>query len=118
MSQRYFAEINSESIVLRVARAINKEWCESNLGGTWIETWKDGSQRMNFACAGYPYREDLDAFVPVREFKGWILNEENVQWEPPTPMPEAPEGDRYFWCDDCEDWKLESEVPEGEVPLQ
>jgi hypothetical protein len=35
---RYFAEINQANIVLRVVVAHDKEWCEANLGGTWIET--------------------------------------------------------------------------------
>ncbi|WP_347851891.1 hypothetical protein [Planktomarina sp.] len=118
MTNKYFAEIDSDSIVIRVVSAESKDQCESNYGGAWVETWKDGSQRFHFACVGSPYNERLDAFVPNNDFQGWILNEETIEWEPPTPMPEPPVGDLYFWCNECEDWKLESEVPESEIPLR
>jgi len=88
MTNKYFAEIDSDSIVIRVVSAESKDQCESNYGGAWVETWKDGSQRFHFACVGSPYNERLDAFVPNNDFQGWILNEETIEWEPPTPMPE------------------------------
>lgn len=112
---RYFAQLDDNSVVLQVVRATEQEWCEQTYGGTWLETWKDGSQRAHFASVGAQYRADLDAFVPLTEYVGWVLNEETIEWEPPTPMPEAPEGDLYFWCNECEDWKLESEIPESEL---
>ena len=107
---RYFARVDESSTVTEVITAKSLDWCLENLGGTWLETWVGGGTRKNFAAIGSPYREDLDAFVPFTENDGWILNEETAQWEPPTPMPEAPEGDMYFWCNECLDWKLESEI--------
>jgi hypothetical protein len=42
MTNKNFAELNDENRVTRVIIAESKEWCESILGGTWIETFDNG----------------------------------------------------------------------------
>lgn len=59
----YAAEIDVQSIVVRVIAATSLAWCTENLGGTWLETWKDGSQRGKFAGPGDIYDADADEFV-------------------------------------------------------
>ena len=59
----YAAEIDVHSIVVRVIAATSLAWCTENLGGTWLETWKDGSQRGKFAGPGDIYDADADEFV-------------------------------------------------------
>lgn len=49
------------------------------LGGTPI--------RKNFAGIGFKYDEDIDAFIPPKDFESWSLNHETALWEPPTPRP-------------------------------
>lgn len=39
---KYFAELNAENKVINVIVADSKEWCESNLKGTWVETIDGG----------------------------------------------------------------------------
>ena len=34
----HFAEVDADNTVLRVIVADTKEWCENNLGGTWVQT--------------------------------------------------------------------------------
>jgi hypothetical protein len=59
----YAAEINYENVVVRVIAATTLIWCTQNLGGVWLETWKDGSRRGKFAGPGDIYDADADEFV-------------------------------------------------------
>jgi hypothetical protein len=70
----HFAEINEESIVIRVLVGDNNDaagdegyqWLIDNLGGTWIKTSYNSTIRKHFAGIGMEYREDLDAFIPLK----------------------------------------------------
>ena len=46
------------------------------------------------------YDETRDAFIPVKEFDSWTLNETTCQWEAPTPKPAGP----YKWDEDTQAW--------------
>ena len=59
----YAAEIDEANVVLRVLVVPSIAWCEENIGGTWLETFADGSQRGKLAGPGDTYDEALDAFV-------------------------------------------------------
>jgi hypothetical protein len=37
-----FAELSADNKVIRVINAESKQWCESNLNGTWVETIDGG----------------------------------------------------------------------------
>ena len=58
--------------------------------------------RKNYAGIGYTYRADIDAFVPVKPFNSWVLNESTAQWEAPTPMPI--DGKMYAWDEETTNW--------------
>lgn len=64
--------------------------------------------RMNYAEIGGEYREDLDAFIPVKIYKAWVLNEETCTWEAPFPPP----GNHYdyFWDDETDSWVQDSQI--------
>ena len=108
----HFAELDSDNIVLRVIVADNKEWCENNLGGTWVQTsyntfageHKLGGTplRKNYAGIGYIYDAERDAFIPPQPFPSWSLNEQTCLYEPPVPYPsdEKP----YIWDEESGDW--------------
>ena len=112
----HFAEIGTDNKVLRVIVAETKEWCENNLGGTWVQTsyntfggeHKLGGTplRKNYAGIGYLYDSDRDAFIPPRPFNSWTLNESSCLWEAPVAMPT--DGKMYTWDEDSVSWK---EVP-------
>jgi hypothetical protein len=59
----HFAEIDSDNKVLRVIVADTKEWCEDNLGGTWIQTSYNATIRGKFAGIGDTYDAATDTFV-------------------------------------------------------
>ena len=112
----HFAEIDSNNIVLRVVVVgnneitINEEESEQQgknflnnlLGGNWVQTSINQSFRKNFAGIGYEYRSDLDAFIPIKPYASWVLNETNAQWEAPIEHPT--DGSICEWDEDNQKW--------------
>ena len=111
----HFAELNEDNIVVRVLKTSNEDpngdegyqWLLDNVGGRWIKTsfnTRGGTHinggiplRMNFAGNGMYYDENRDAFIPVKFFDSWVLNESTCQWEAPIPHPEPGNIDDYLW---------------------
>jgi hypothetical protein len=56
------------------------EWAESRLGGTWIETKIDGSERARYAGIGYVYFPDIDAFLPPQPAFNWHVDGVTKNW--------------------------------------
>lgn len=102
MSHKRFAQINHDGLVTNVIVADSKEWCQNALGGTWVETFKDRSQRYNFAGKNYTYDSYRDAFIPPKPFESWVLEESTCLWVPPIPVPD--DGYDYWWNEDLGDW--------------
>jgi hypothetical protein len=74
----HFAEIDSNSIVLRVivvnnsdildangneSEEIGKQFCSNLLGGNWVQTSYNGNFRGIYAGTGHTYDIDNDVFV-------------------------------------------------------
>jgi hypothetical protein len=105
----HFAELDKNNVVLRVL-VINDEhkqngeiWCKEVFGGDkWKQTSYNGNIRKNYAAVGGVYDEDLDAFIDIKMFDSWILNEETCRWDPPVPYPS--DGKRYSWNEDTVSW--------------
>lgn len=69
--------------------------------GRWIETFKDRSQRKNYAGIGFSYDFDRDAFIPPKPYASWTLDEDTCLWEPPVAHP----GDgAYNWNEETTSW--------------
>lgn len=75
-----------------------KEWAESRLGGTWIDT--TGLQ----VGIGFTYHGDH--FRPPQLFASWIW--EHGQWTPPVPYPQ--DGQRYSWDESTTSWVVWEDV--------
>jgi hypothetical protein len=60
--------------------------------------------RKNYAGAGYTYDSERDAFIPVKPFPSWVLNEESCIWQSPTPYPNS--HDAYGWNETNQTWDL------------
>lgn len=58
--------------------------------------------RANFAGIGFTYSYELDAFIPVRHYASWTLNETTCQWEPPIPEPD--DNNDYYWDEESGGW--------------
>jgi hypothetical protein len=90
----HYAEVEN-GIVKRVIVADSKEWCETNLKGTWVQTsyntfggeHKLGGTPLNKNYAGVGYTFDGTGFAAPQPFASWTLNEDSYIWEAPTPMP-------------------------------
>jgi hypothetical protein len=108
----HFAELDKDSVVLRVIVADSKEWCETNLGGTWVQTsyntyggeHKLGGTPLHKNYAGIGYTFDGVGFAAQQPFSSWTLNEETYLWEAPVAMPE--DGKFYTWNEETTSWEL------------
>ena len=111
----HFAKVE-DGVVTQVIVADTQEWCEENLGGTWVQTsyntfageHKLGGTplRKNYAGIGYEY--DGIGFSPAKPYPSWTKNEETYLYQPPTPMPA--DGKIYVWDEPTLSW--------AEVPLE
>lgn len=68
----------------------------------WKQTSYNASFRKNYACVGYPYDEELDAFYPAKLFDSWVLNKETFKWEAPISYPD--DGKKYYWDESTVSW--------------
>jgi len=75
----------------------------------WVQTSYNANIRKNYAGLGCRYDEDLDAFIPLKPFSSWSLNEETCQWESPTPYPDDEK--MYVWDEEVQDWAVLEEQP-------
>ena len=87
----YIAELDLNNIVLRVLRAgddiADKEtWASNILGGTWKQTYIDGSQRKQFAGIGMVYDPVKDKFLNAQPYASWSLDA-NDDWQAPIAKP-------------------------------
>ena len=57
----------------------------------------------NYAGTNFTYDESRDAFIDVKPFNSWVLNESTCCWEPPTPKPDDEK--LYFWNETTLNWQ-------------
>jgi hypothetical protein len=62
--------------------------------------------RKNHAGIGFTYDETRDAFIPIKPYNSWVLNEETCLWNSPIPMPN--DGQRYTWNEETQSWTLQT----------
>ncbi len=91
----HYAKVE-DGIVTNVIVADTKEWCEANLGGTWIQTSynthggvnsREGGEAIHKNYAGLGYTFDGVGFAAPEPYPSWTKNEETYLWEAPTAMP-------------------------------
>ena len=110
----YFAEVNTNNLVVRVISA-DQEWIDAgNLGdpSKWLQTsynTRGGIHilggtpfRKNYAGIGYSYDPVRDAFIPPKPFASWVLNEETCLWEAPIQRP----SNKHQWNEETQSWEL------------
>jgi hypothetical protein len=95
----YFAELKG-NIVQRVVVADSQEWCETTLGGKWVQTHYS-TPGKNYAGIGYTYNPGKDNFISTKHFSKWSLGEDCV-WYPPVSRLADSKG--YRWNDDGNKW--------------
>lgn len=104
----HFAKI-VDGVVEQVIVASDKDWCEANLGGTWVQTSYNtkGNQHpegrplhKNYAGIGYTW--DGTGFAAPQPYPSWSLNSDTYLWEAPTPYPT--DGKIYSWNESTTSW--------------
>jgi hypothetical protein len=100
-----------DGVVTQVIVADNKEWCETNLGGTWVQTsyntvgnvnTREGGIALHKNYAGIGYTWDGTGFAAPQPYASWSLNSDTYLWEAPTPMPT--DDKRYTWDEATTSW--------------
>ena len=119
----YFVELDENNVVIRTVPVSNDvtyvdgvedeqrgiDYLNSLLpdSGTWVQTSYNHNFRNRYAGEGCIYHPDLDVFSPPQPFPSWILDEEKMWWEPPTPNPtltNPEEGVHHTWDEDTLTW--------------
>ena len=104
----HFAEINPiTKEVLRVILAKSKLWCEYELDGTWIKTYKYNSDK-NYAGIGWTYHPDKDNFSSPQPYPSWTLDD-SCHWQPPVPYPS--DDKMYTWNEETQSWDEDDLLP-------
>jgi hypothetical protein len=106
----HFAQV-VDGVVAQVIVADNKEWCETNLGGSWVQTSYNtrhgvhtlGGTPLHKNYAGIGYTWDGTGFAAPKPYNSWTLDTETYAWEAPTPMP-VEEGKFFTWDESTLSW--------------
>ena len=87
----------------------NTRWVQTSYtAGNGVQYARPNAFRKNFACIGAEYRQDLDAFITLKPFDSWVLNETNCVWEAPVPYPS--DGRKPVWNDSTKTWNDDNGV--------
>ena len=128
----HFAEIDALQRVIRVlvvedidtqdkdgneVDSIGMKYLNDAFGGTWLKTSYNTSGnthalggtpfRKNYAGVGGSYDETRDAFLPIKQYPSWVLDEATCQWKAPVTEPDASK--KYDWNEGTTSWDEVSE---------
>lgn len=108
----HYAFLDENNIVTEVITGIDEteliegltpeEWYGNFRGQKCIRTSIHHNIRKNYAAIGYKYDKNRDAFITLKPFDSWTLNEDTCQWEAPTPRPAD---GFYVWDEPTLSWK-------------
>jgi hypothetical protein len=114
----HFAQLDSSNLVTQVIVVHNNEcqingveseeagiaFCKSLFGQDtrWVQTSYNGNIRKNYAGVGFTYDAGRDAFIPIKPYASWVLNESTCRWDAPIPMPQ--DGKFYAWDEPTLSW--------------
>ena len=105
----HFAELDKDNVVLRVLvisdehEQDGEQWCKATFGGVaWKQTSYNARIRKNYATVGGTYDPQRDAFIPVKVFPSWVLDEQTCNWVAPVPQPTEP--GRWMWDEETQSW--------------
>ena len=109
----HYAKVNA-GIVEKIIVA-EQDFIDSyidNEAGKWIQTsynthggvhkLEGTPLRKNYAQLGGSYDKTRDAFIPIKPFNSWILNETTCRWEAPVVYPD--DGKVYEWNETDKQW--------------
>lgn len=105
----HFAKV-VDGIVEQVIVADTKEWCETHLGGEWVQTSYNtlgnvhalGGEPLHKNYAGIGYSWDGTGFAPPQPYPSWSLDLFSYLWQAPVAMPE--DDKKYTWDEPTTSW--------------
>lgn len=104
--------IHNNELMLDGAESEDKGivFCKSLFGQDtrWKQTSYNATMRKNYAGIGFTFDAQRNAFIPLKQFASWVLNEETCLWEAPVPMPT--EGGLYQWDEATQSWITQQEI--------
>lgn len=122
-NKRYFAGVSEDNVVyvmavippcqctgecqdecLQATEGMLNNLYEVSENSKWVQTWKDGRHKYNFASIGDTYDQSAPAFYSQKPFDSWVLDREFFHWKPPSPMPESLNGEKWVWNESILDW--------------
>ncbi len=62
----------------------------------------------DYVQTGYVFLTEFDSYGPPKPHNGWVYDETNRVWNPPTPNPD-PENGNSYWNDETKAWAVYSE---------
>lgn len=100
-----FAKIDSNNIVTDII--VSDQDFIDGLEDTssWLEYGSTVKFRKNSAGIGSSYDSVRDAFIPLKPYPSWVLNEETCLWKPPVSRPTIGNGVVHVWDEDNTEWK-------------
>jgi hypothetical protein len=114
----HFAQLDENNVVIQVIVVNNSElldengqeseakgiaFCQMLFPATrWVQTSYNNNFRCRYAGIGGSYDEVHDAFLRIKPYPSWILNEETLDWDAPVPYPT--DGKRYQWDENTLSW--------------
>lgn len=119
----HFARLDHNNIVINVVKINDSDCLDSqgqeseqvgieflrSLFGSdtqWLQTSYNNNIRKNYACIGYYYDSELDAFISPPPFPSWIFNTATCAWDPPVEPPgDITEAQNYEWNEDDQLWQ-------------
>ena len=77
-------------------------------GTYWKQTSYNANFRYNYAEIGGTYDAVADAFISIKPYPSWLLNNTTYTWEPPTPpgWPPPNDGNIYVWDEATLSWVI------------
>jgi hypothetical protein len=121
----HFAKLGTGNIVLRVEVVSNDIATTEQAGVDFLnnlyktrDVWKQTSYntfggehklggtpfRKNYAGRGCKYDQTRDAFIGIKPYNSWVLNEDTCQWEAPVAYPDDDKS--YTWNEETTSWDL------------
>ncbi len=105
----HYAKVEN-GIVTQVIVADGIDWCETNLGGEWVQTsynttggiHSSGKFPIHKNYAGIGYHFDGVGFYAPQPYASWTLNKDSYLWESPVAYPE--DGSLYTWDEETLSW--------------
>jgi hypothetical protein len=70
--------------------------------GWYKQTSYNKTFRKNFAGVGFTYDKTRDAFIPVKPYPSWTLDETTCQWTCPVAYPV--DDKQYDWNETDQTW--------------